>query len=655
MMKRAVTAALLALAIVPCGAVLGKDPTIQIDCSKKVSDVSPMMYGLMTEEINYSYDGGLYGELIRNRNFKDTLAKPAHWSLEQAAGGRCAISLAVSEPFSEALPVSLKLDATSLTGDQEAKIVNEGYWGIPVRPNTTYKVSFYARGSMFGARGPLTVAIESNDRAEVLAKAEVPQLTTGWQQYNVTLTTGADVKESAGNHFSISTKSLGTYWFTQVSMFGPTYKDRWNGLRVDLMQKLVDMKPAFLRFPGGNFLEGDTVETRFDWKKTIGPVAERPGHASPWRYMSTDGMGLLEFLEWTEDMHAQPLLAVYAGYSLHQQSVKPGPALDAFVQEALDEIEYVTGDENTKWGAQRIKDGHPQPFPLTYVEIGNEDWFDRTGSYDGRFAQFYDAIRAKYPKLQLIATTKVKSRTPDLLDQHFYNSVPQSIQRSETYDKADRNGPKIFVGEWATREGEPTTNFNAALGDAAFLTGLERNADLVRMSCYAPLFVNVNPGGMQWRSDLIGYDALNSFGSPSYHMQKMFTTYLGDELVGSSIADVPTGEGGAKQLFYSVTRDSKKGTIYLKMVNASDTRVNVHLQVSGENLAPKGTAVVMTASDPEMTNSILDPVKIVPQTTAVEGVKGAFVQGVGPYSITVLVFDSAEGGGTPSANATGGK
>ena len=463
MMKRAVAAALLALAVVPGADAWAKDPTMtfSVDCRKKVADVSPMMYGLMTEEINYSYDGGLYEELIRNRNLKDTLARPAHWSISQGANGRSAISLTTDEPLSSALPVSLKLDATGLTND-EVKLENEGYWGIPVRPNTKYSVSFYARGSVWGTRGPLKVAIESNDRQHVLASADVSPLTTEWQKYSVALTTGSDVQASAANHFVISTKAAGTYWFTQVSMLGPTYNDRPNGLRPDLMQKLVDMKPAFLRFPGGNYLEGDTIEERFNWKKTIGPVDGRPGHASPWKYQSTDGMGLLEFLEWTEDMHAQPLLAVYAGYSLHQQAVKPGPALEPFVQEALEEIEYITGDENTKWGKQRAADGHPAPFPLTYVEIGNEDWFDRTQSYDGRFAQFYDAIKAKYPKLQLIATTPVKSRTPDMLDQHFYNNVARSLQRSEQYDKMDRNGPKIFVGEWATREGEPTTNFNAA-------------------------------------------------------------------------------------------------------------------------------------------------------------------------------------------------
>jgi alpha-L-arabinofuranosidase len=211
--------------------------------------------------------------------------------------------------------------------------------------------------------------------------------------------------------------------------------------------------------------------------------------------------------------------------------VDPGPKLEPFVQEALDEIEYATGDATTKWGKERAKDGHPAAFTLHYVEIGNEDYFDRSGSYDGRFAQFYDAIKAKYPHLQIIATTPVKSRKPDVLDEHFYRSARAMERDVHHYDRYDRKGPKIFVGEWATREGNPTPNLNAALGDAAWMIGMERNADIVIMHCYAPLFVNVSPGAMQWPTDLIGYDALGSYGSPAYYAQKMFSENRGDTIL----------------------------------------------------------------------------------------------------------------------------
>ena len=259
----------------------------------------------------------------------------------------------------------------------------------------------------------------------------------------------------------------------------------------------------------------------------------------------------------------QPVLAVYAGYSLAQEHVNPGTDLEPYVQDALDEIEYVTGGPDTKWGAERAKDGHPAPFKLTYVEIGNEDWFDRSGSYDERYTQFYKAIKAKYPDLQLIATAPVKGMKPDvrrrtllrarhaeLRRRHHYDT-PDSNSAARNagighYDKADRNGPKIFVGEWATREGAPTPNMGAALGDAAWMTGLERNSDLIVMSSYAPLLVNVNPGGMQWETDLIGYNAMKSYGSPAYYAQVMFASYLGDHTVASKL------ENGGAKLFYSV-------------------------------------------------------------------------------------------------------
>jgi alpha-L-arabinofuranosidase len=239
-------------------------------------------------------------------------------------------------------------------------------------------------------------------------------------------------------------------------------------------------------------------------------------------------MGLLEMLEWCEDLHMQPVLAVFAGYALGGEHVPAGPALAPFVQDALDEVEYVAGGPDTPWGARRAADGHPAPFPLTYVEIGNEDTFDKSGSYDGRYAQFYDALKAKHPRLQIIATTPVKGHRMDVLDDHYYRSAAEMARDSGHYDGYDRRGPKIFVGEWASTEGSPTPTMQAALGDAAWLTGLERNADLVVMEAYAPLLVNVNPGARQWGTNLIGYDALGSFGSPSYHVQAMFAASTGD-------------------------------------------------------------------------------------------------------------------------------
>ena len=286
------------------------------------------------------------------------------------------------------------------------------------------------------------------------------------------------------------------------------------------MQKMAGLRPSFLRLPGGNYLEGNTIDQRFEWKNTIGPLSGRAGHLSPWGYRSSDGMGLLEFLEWCEDLHMQPLLAVYAGYSLQGAHVAPGAALQPYVQDALDEIQYVTGDQSTTWGAVRAANGHPAPFPLSYVEIGNEDFFDSSGSYSGsagRYAQFYDAIKASYPNLQLIATSSVSGHIMDVLDDHYYKSPSAFEADVHHYDNYSRTGTKIFVGEWASQEGSPTPDMNSALGDAAWLTGLEHNSDLVVLESYAPMLVNVNNGASQWGTNLIGYDALSSYGSPSYY------------------------------------------------------------------------------------------------------------------------------------------
>jgi alpha-N-arabinofuranosidase len=295
----------------------------------------------------------------------------------QDAGGSAAIALDQRFPVAAtALTTSLRLDATRAAQGHRVGIANAGYWGIPVKPNTRYRASFYAKTA--GAGGvPLTVSIEGADGKTVYAQAEGGRINGEWKRYSVTLTTAADVKPTADARLVIATESPGTIWFNQVSLFPPTYKDRPNGNRVDLMQKLVDMKPAFLRFPGGNFLEGETVATRFKWKETLGPIDQRPGHRGTWGYRVSDGMGLLEFLEWVEDMKAEPVLAVFAGYALHGETVPAGPELQSFVQEALDEIEYVTGDVSTKWGAQRARDGHPAPFKLRYIEIGNEDGFEK--------------------------------------------------------------------------------------------------------------------------------------------------------------------------------------------------------------------------------------------------------------------------------------
>jgi len=630
-------------------------PLLHIDASQVTGQVSPLHYGLMTEEINYSYEGGLYGELLRNRTFKAVTNEAKYWR----ATGPATIALDPATPLNEALNVSLQLIVPATADNAPAGLANDGYWGIPIRPQTSYHASFYAKAAP-GFAGPLTVALASADGRTTFAHAEVSGLTGDWKKFDVTLTT-KNVPPSKDNQFTITTTAPGTIWFQQVSLFPPTFAGRANGSRPDLMQLMADLQPKFLRFPGGNYLEGDYFNERFDWKKTVGPLEQRPGHRSPWKYWSTDGFGLPEFLGWCEDLHMEPVLAVFAGYALKKDYLTAGPALEPYVQEALEEIEYVTGDAaTTKWGAQRAKDGHPAPFRLRYVEIGNEDWFDRSGSYDGRFAQFYDAIKAKYPQLQLIATAKVKSRVADLLDEHYYRSQEEMELHALDYDKYSRtNHTKIFCGEWATRVGSPTPNMAGALGDAAWMTGMERNSDLVVMQCYAPLFVNVSDlregGSMQWKTDLIGYDALNSFGSPAYYAQKMFSASRGDQILATSSRDIPqqTWQPPARKrngvlqplpppqqlqkLFFSATRDHQSGKIFLKIVNSLGTPQPVEIELTGvQSVADAGQATVLQASRLDDTNSLQDPAKIVPLTAPIQNLDKNFRCTFPAYSITVL-------------------
>lgn len=636
--------------------------------------IDPLFYGMMTEEINYAYDGGLYAELIRNRTFRDDPAEPVGWSVAGYNGGQGAIGLESASVPDTALTMALRLDASSLNTGQRVGVANEGFWGIPVKPNTTYRAMFYAKASD-GFPGPLTLAIESDDGRTVFASTDVAQVSGDWQKYTATLRTG-NVAPSTANRFVISTGTPGTIWLGIVSLFPPTYNDRPNGNRPDIMQLLVDMKPAFLRFPGGNYLEGPNFENRFNWKEMIGPIEQRPTHMSPWRYRSSDGMGLLEFLEWAQDMGAEPIVGLYAGLHIDGGAdILTGDALRPHVQDALDEIEYITGGTGTTWGARRAADGHPEPFPLRFVEIGNEDWLNGgTASYDERFTMFYDAIKARYPEIQIISTMRsqdrnfVHSRPPDLLDDHFYINIPTALDQAHLYDDYDRDATRIFVGEWATnnpRVGD-TPMMAFALGDAAWLTGLERNADVVLMNCYAPLLVNVNPGARQWAVDLIGYDVMTSFGSPSYYVQRMFSNNRGDVVLPAEFsplpmlspeeipqAPVPEGRGGGRGvggrgrgrggptgpfdgLYASATRDDASGDVILKLVNVQAAPQALRIDVQGvSNVSSEASGEVITGSL-DAINTVADPTDTVPAPIAIRDAGTQFTHALPAHSVSVI-------------------
>lgn len=641
--------------------------TLRLDKAEK--EVSPMLYGLMTEEINYSYEGGLYTQLVPNPSFADMFnprggrrggrpnqnaprftVRPERWQLTDTIKVR--VRQNRQQGINEANPTSLIINCEQAG----LGIVSEGYWGFPIRKSTSFKGAIYAKtptannNESVSPVKSLTIALKSADGSTTYAETKVSGFTNEWKKFDIQLTTSATQADTKDARLFIIANESGSIELTRVTLFAPSFKGRKNGLRVDLMEMMAEMKPKFLRFPGGNYLEGNNFANRFDWKQTIGNPDERPGHQSPWGYRSTDGLGLLEFCQWAEDTGGEPVVGVFAGYVLNGDHLD-GEYIKPFIQDALDEIEYIMGDASTKWGAVRARDGHPEPFPLHYVEIGNEDFFDRSGSYPNRFKMFYEAIKARYPQLQIISTVgynalksnAIPNPVVDVIDEHYYRNAFDMYRNAFQYDRYDRNGPKIFCGEWATREGSPTTNMNAALGDAAWMSCMERNSDICIMSCYAPLFVNVEPGAMQWASDLIGYDVLNSYGSPSYWAQVMFSKYLGNRIVPVEATDIPKQtldrNDEANAVFYTATTDTKDGKTYLKLVNAVGNNQKLTIKLDGaKKVKSKAKKIELKSARPEDTNSIDKPRNIVPQEST-QKVGKQFPITLAPYSITVLVLE----------------
>ncbi len=596
----------------------------------------------------------------------DWIRDAPHWFWVASKGAEGTAVVDAGDPVnSGALKNSLKLTVSKVPAGGRVGVANDGYWGIPVKPDWSYTCSFYAKASG-GFSGPLTVSIESNDGATVYASATVPAVSGEWKRHTVMLKTGK-VAATAETRFVIAAGSKGTVRFTLVSLFPPVFTERTSaalgsrpvtGFRPDLMRLLDDMRPAFLRFPGGNYVEGLNFENRFNWKEMIGPWEDRPGHMSPWGYRSSDGLGLLEFLEWCEELNMEPVLGVYAGLHLNGgHDVITGEALKPFIQEALDEIEYITGDASTEWGSRRARDGHPAPFKLTYVEIGNEDFLNNgAASYrgpEGRFAMFNNAIKAKYPHLQVIAT--VDPGVPhDVIDNHHYMSPGDAIRNAHLYDNSDRKGPKIFEGEWASQERGVlrglTPSFRCALSDAAFLTGLERNADIVIMTCYAPLLTRVDPGGSQWSTDLIGYNTLASFGSPSYYVQKMFFNAKGDRVlpVGKVVPQTVPAPGAwsksggdspnpEEPIFAAASREDASGDIILKVVNIFDTDQTLTVDLAGAKIHPTASGEVMTGGLEDV-NSVESPLRTAPRRFVVTDAGPNWTHTFPGHSVTVIRF-----------------
>jgi alpha-L-arabinofuranosidase len=484
---------------------------IDIDAAAQGTPVSPILYGIFFEEINHAGDGGLYAELVRNRSFEDA-DTPQAWTL---LGDGAKMAIDTVNPLNSRNPRSLRWEIAG-----RASLVNEGYWGIAVQRGKRYRFSMYARcDGQF--RGALTVSLQSAD-GQVYAQRTLRGFGKDWKLFSATLTAnGTDPKA----RLVLTANGDGALWLDMVSLMPvDTFKRRPNGLRADLAQMLVALKPSFVRFPGGCFVEGDRMQNALRWRDTLGDVAERPARWCVWNYTSTQGLGLHEYLLMCKDLGAEPMLVVNCGMACQYRNGDhiPLSELDEWIEDALAAIEYAIGPPTSKWGALRAKNGHPEPFPLRFVSIGNENWGPL---YEERYARFYDAIKARYPQIQLIATAHVKSRPIDILDEHYYSTPEWFILNANLYDRYDRTGPKILVGEYAVTAKCGTGNLRAAIAEAAFMTGIERNADIVVMAAYAPLFVNVNDRA--WNPDLIGFDSARCYGTPSYYVQQLFSVYRG--------------------------------------------------------------------------------------------------------------------------------
>lgn len=522
---KSLTTALLAAAALSLNAA---PASLTIDATQPGAAISPALWGIFFEDINLSADGGIYPELVRNRSFEDS-ANPEHWKIETAEDSKTRMSVDDKRPLTPMNRHSLKMDIQG-----RASLGNGGYWGMNMVQGDGYAFRVAARAAE-GFTGPVAVAIEGAD-GKSLASGEITGLTDQWKYYSLDLTAaGSDPKA----RLTLSVSGKGTLWLDMVSLMPKkTWKD--HGLRPDLCGMLDGLKPSFMRFPGGCWVEGDDMAHMNHWKKTIGDVGNREPLWNLWGYNATHGLGYHEYLQLSEDLGAEPLFCINVGMSHHE--VIPMDQMGQWVQDALDAIEYANGPVTSVWGGLRAKNGHPAPFNMKYLEIGNENGGP---AYHERWELFHKAIKARHPEMRLIANVwggYPTNQMPEIVDEHYYSNPEFFMREASHYDKYDRKGPKIFVGEYAVTSGCGLGNLRGAIGEAAFMTGLERNADIVVMACYAPLFVNLNH--RKWNPDLINFDSSRVYGLPSYYVQKLFSEHRGNVILPVAVDCPMVAEGG---------------------------------------------------------------------------------------------------------------
>lgn len=507
------------------------------------------MHGLFFEDINYGADGGLYAELVQNRSFEHRESMFAWTPVHPAGQG--SVAIASEAPLNSKNPHYIRVKAP-VTG-AKIGLANSGFDGIAVKQGDKYLFSIRARGTVKGLRARL-----EDEKGQAIGECSINGLGEKWKQFDGSFKAAATTPRA---RLIVTVTGPGQADLDVVSLFPEnTYKKRRNGLRADLVQTLADMKPGFLRFPGGCIVEGKELSNAYRWKDTIGDIAERPQNWNRWmdwrapQYYQTYGLGFYEYFLLCEDIGAEPVPVINVGMACQFQSGQTVPLseLQPWVQDALDLIEFANGPVTSPWGAKRAAMGHPRPFKMKFLGVGNEQWGE---GYFERYKIFYDAIKAKYPDIQIASTSgpgvddnwwnlawnKFKSGTPaQVVDEHYYRPPSWFHQHHARYDTYDRTGPKVFAGEFAAHTTGKRNNLEAGLAEAAFMTGLVRNADIVQMTSYAPLFAKA--GSTQWTPDLIWFDNTRVYGSPSYHVQKLFAVNRPDEAFPVAIKTTPVRE-----------------------------------------------------------------------------------------------------------------
>ncbi|MCR4852910.1 MAG: carbohydrate binding domain-containing protein [Prevotella sp.] len=516
---------------------VGAQVRLSVDAAQRGVEVSPMLYGIFFEDINHAADGGLYAELISNRSFEDSKDATPTWSTSVAEGAKLDTKLVDKGLLNDAQGRALELNVQASPASP-VRLVNEGFWGINAVQGRSYKLTFWAKGKY---KGHLTARLTSADGSKIYAETLVEkQIAKTWTKYEATLLSNGNDERA---RFELVADGKGTITLDVVSLFPPTFRNRPNGCRPDLAELLLELKPKFMRFPGGCYVEGqESPDNAFHWERTIGPIEERPGHLNRnWNYRTSDGLGFHEFLQLSEDLGAKPLYVVNVG--LWHGGLTPVEELQPWIDECMNALEYANGDVTTKYGAMRAKNGHPAPFNIEYLEIGNENNQpvpeQQSDRYYERYKLFKDAVLAKYPQMHLIGNvvawgddnpTWDSPEQVELLDEHYYRNPAWFADNFHKYDSYRRGGSKIYCGEYAVTQGFGRVgNLNAALGEAVFMMGMENNSDVVDMASYAPIFVNEN--NVAWQPDMIRFNSARVMCTPSYYVQKLLAQHVGTRML----------------------------------------------------------------------------------------------------------------------------